>query len=167
MDEALAIRLLGRFEVGVGDRRVGDTAWRLRKARTLVKLLALDPERRVHQDRLAEMWWPDGDGAVRNNLHQVLHAARRALGTVGVDHGVVLRHELVQLAPGRPVLVDVQDFLRRARAARTSTDLRLLESVLAAGQGELLPEDRHEDWARPHRDALRERRIELALAAAS
>ncbi|GAA2882487.1 hypothetical protein GCM10010472_45740 [Pseudonocardia halophobica] len=165
--EALSIRLLGGFAVGVGARWVGDGAWRLRKARTLVKLLALEPERRVHQDRLCELWWPGNDGtATRNNLHQVLHAARRALGTVGVGGGIVLRRELVALAPGRPVVVDLEEFRRRARTARGSTDPEEIERVLAAGAGELLPEDRYEAWAQPHRDALLAVRTELALAAA-
>jgi hypothetical protein len=37
------IRLLGGFEVSDGERTVAHSAWRLRKAKTLVKLLALEP----------------------------------------------------------------------------------------------------------------------------
>ncbi|HWN07489.1 MAG TPA: hypothetical protein VNO53_10040, partial [Steroidobacteraceae bacterium] len=49
------IRLLGGFSVAVGDDVVADRAWRLRKAKALVKILALAPDRRVHRERLAEL----------------------------------------------------------------------------------------------------------------
>ncbi len=45
-DEVLSISLLGAFSVTVGERVVADDAWRLRKAKTLIKLLALAPKRR-------------------------------------------------------------------------------------------------------------------------
>ena len=81
----MRIELLGGFEVSEGDRTVSHGAWRLRKAKTLVKLLALEPAHRLHRDQLADQLWPNLDAdAARNNLHQALHAARRALSTVGV-----------------------------------------------------------------------------------
>src|SRR5829696_5379686 len=46
------IRLLGGFSVWVGSRAVGEGAWHLRKARSLVKLLALAPGHRPHGSRL-------------------------------------------------------------------------------------------------------------------
>jgi len=56
---AVAVRLLGRFSVVVDGVEVDDRAWRLRKARTLVKLLALQPERRLHREQAMELLWPD------------------------------------------------------------------------------------------------------------
>jgi DNA-binding SARP family transcriptional activator len=70
---------LGGFSVAVGDNVVADRAWRLRKAKALVKILALAPDRRAHRERLAELLWPDRDAdAAANNLNQALytHAAR-------------------------------------------------------------------------------------------
>jgi hypothetical protein len=46
-DEVLCIGLLGVFSISVGDSVIADDAWRLRKAKTLIKLLALAPERRA------------------------------------------------------------------------------------------------------------------------
>jgi hypothetical protein len=43
-DEVLCIGLLGAFSIGAGDSVIAEDAWRLRKARTLMKLLALAPE---------------------------------------------------------------------------------------------------------------------------
>jgi tryptophan synthase beta chain len=44
-ERSLSIRLLGRFAVVVDGVELDERAWRLRKARTLVKLLALEPGR--------------------------------------------------------------------------------------------------------------------------
>src|SRR3712207_2601045 len=74
------VRLLGGFGVWVGSRAVGEGAWHLRKARSLVKLLALAPGHALHREQVMEVLWPDlGMRRASNNLHQVLHAARRAL----------------------------------------------------------------------------------------
>ena len=82
MDDSIPrVCLLGGFSVATEDGVVEERAWRLRKAKALVKLLALAPERRLHRERLADLLWPDRDAdAAANNLHQALHAARRAIG---------------------------------------------------------------------------------------
>ena len=74
------IHLLGAFAVAVDDRLVPDGAWRLRKAKTLVKLLALAPGHRLHREQVVAVLWPErAPEAAANNLHQVLHVARRQL----------------------------------------------------------------------------------------
>ena len=110
------ISLLGGFRVSVeGD--VAPRRWRLRKARTIVKLLALAAGHRVHRDVLVEQLWPEADRAVgANNFHQALHAARRV---VGAEH-LVLHDEIVVLGGEGGVAVDVDDFdAAAARAAST------------------------------------------------
>ena len=47
----------------MGDRRVAADAWRLRKAKTLVKLLALAGGHRLHRDALVAVLWPERDAA--------------------------------------------------------------------------------------------------------
>ncbi len=47
--ESVRIRLLGTFSVSVGERTIREDAWRLRKAAALLKLLALQPEHRLHR----------------------------------------------------------------------------------------------------------------------
>ena len=110
---AVRIGLLGGFEVSEGDRTVAHGAWRLRKAKTLVKLLALEPAHRLHRELLVDQLWPDLDpDAARNNLHQALHAARRALSTIGVDgaDALALRDDLVVLAPDGRLVTDIDEF---------------------------------------------------------
>jgi DNA-binding SARP family transcriptional activator len=55
MSQAVQIRLFGAFAVRVGGTAVPEGAWRLRKAKSLVKLLALAPDRRVHRGRATEL----------------------------------------------------------------------------------------------------------------
>ena len=72
--------MLGGFRVSVGSRTVGEDGWRLRKAASLVKLLALDPRHRLHRERVMEWLWPGLDPkAAANNLRYALHVARRVL----------------------------------------------------------------------------------------
>jgi tetratricopeptide (TPR) repeat protein len=64
---ALRVRLLGGFAVQVGSRPVPPGGWRLRKARDLVKLLALAPEHRLHREQVMELLWPERDAAAATN----------------------------------------------------------------------------------------------------
>ena len=50
------VSLLGGFFVAVNGQPVPDR-WRLRKAQTLVKLLALAPGHRLHREVVVD-WWP-------------------------------------------------------------------------------------------------------------
>ena len=54
------VKLLGGFAV-VADGDPVEDPWRLRKARTLVKLLALAPDHRIHRDVVIDRLWPDAD----------------------------------------------------------------------------------------------------------
>src|SRR5687768_4701229 len=64
----LRVRLLGAFQVWLGGQAVSEAGWRLRKARSVVKLLALAPEYRLHREQIAEVLWPglDSDAALNN-----------------------------------------------------------------------------------------------------
>ncbi|MEU3860064.1 BTAD domain-containing putative transcriptional regulator [Streptomyces sp. NPDC028722] len=150
------IRLLGGFAVAVGDRPVAAGAWRLRKARSLLKVLSLAPGHRMHRERLYDLLWPDLERrAAANNLHQVLYAARRALtGTGAAGDVVVLRDDVVLLGPDGGVRVDVDEFEEAARRASRDGAAAPLGAALALAEPGLLPEDRYEPWAREAADAL-------------
>src|SRR3954447_11361146 len=156
MDGTLRIRLLGGFSVEVDGEPVAERAWRLRKARALVKLAALSPGRRVHRDVVAELLWSDRTAsAAANNLHQALHAARRALGDPAA---LTLTDDVLELSAA--AWVDVDAFEAAAAAPEA------LDDALALYRGELLPEDRFEEWTEGRRAALRELPLALRLRAA-
>ena len=152
------IALLGGFTVSV-DGDVGPQRWRLRKAQTIVKLLALATGHRDHRDVLIDLLWPDADPvAGANNFHQALHAARRVVGA----ENLVLHDEIVVLGgEGGVVAVDVDDFDAAAARAGGTGALSDIRQALTLWSGELLPEDRYEDWAGPDRDRLNAVRTRL------
>ncbi|MFF0338898.1 BTAD domain-containing putative transcriptional regulator [Kribbella sp. NPDC004875] len=153
----MRIQLLGGFGIERGGVPVDGQAWRLRKARTLVKMLALAPDQRLHRDLLIEELWPDRPPASAvNNLHQALHVGRRVLAGDDPSDGLLeLRDEFVVLRAGEPVEVDVRTFERLAVAARASGRLAELRAAVGAYTGDLLPEDRFADWATRPREELR------------
>src|SRR3954454_17735418 len=113
MDDALKIQLFGAFSVRVGEKMVPEGVWRLRKAKSLLNLLALAPERRVHRERASELLWPErAPEAAANNFHQGLVVAGRALEAVGAEASAVLplRDDVLALFPGGGVEVDVDVF---------------------------------------------------------
>jgi predicted ATPase/DNA-binding SARP family transcriptional activator len=155
----LRISLLGGFSAQAGGQPVPEGAWRLRKAKGLVKLLALAPEHRMHRERASELLWPGRDSAAAaNNLHQAMYVARRAFEAAGVDGAAALelRDEVLVLGAGVPLSVDADEFEQSAGVARGSGDRELCRQAVELYAGELLPEDRYEDWAVARRDALRE-----------
>ena len=151
------IELLGGFSAVADGRLVPEGAWRLKKARELVKLLALTPQHRLHREQAMDTFWREkGPDAAANNLHQALHVARRALGADAIE----LRDELLHL--GAAVTVDVDDFELAAADARRTGTPAAYRAALALYGGELLPENRYDDWVEGRRDELAE--LSAALA---
>jgi predicted ATPase/DNA-binding SARP family transcriptional activator len=164
--DVVRIRLLGGFEASSGERRVPASGWRLRKARTLVKLLALSPAHALHVEQAGDALWPDRDAAAaRNNLHQVVHAARRALSMLGVDGTAVLtwRDDLLALGREVGVTVDVDELRAAVGAAVAAGDVERTTSLLHASPPDLLPEDAYEPWLQPYAAAFREWRTKVVL----
>jgi predicted ATPase/DNA-binding SARP family transcriptional activator len=153
----LQIRLLDGFVVIRDGAPVRAREWRLRKARTVVKLLALTPDQRLHRDVLLDALWPGRDPvSAVNNLHQVLHVARRVLAGDGPAAGLLeLRDDVVVLHARGPVDVDVRRFERLTAQARATGQLDDLRAAVAEYTGDLLPEDRFENWAVRRREELR------------
>jgi DNA-binding SARP family transcriptional activator len=79
------ISLLGGFRVTVDGHELPQAAWKRRKARSIVKLLALAPRQTLHREELIEQLWPDLDGnAAAGNLRLLLHFARGAFRWPGM-----------------------------------------------------------------------------------
>jgi predicted ATPase/DNA-binding SARP family transcriptional activator/DNA-binding CsgD family transcriptional regulator len=157
----MRIRLLGGFRVSLGPRSIPDDAWRLRKAASLLKLLTLSPGHRLPRERLMELLWPDSDSsAASNNLRQTLHAARKALGAGGSSYLVSGEGSLL-LCPEGELWVDAETFEEAALAARRSRHPAAYRMAIDLYAGDLLPEDRFEDWAEDERATLRRMYLEL------
>src|SRR5215212_8187704 len=109
--EAVRIELLGGFRISVGTRTIGEDGWRLKKARSLVKLLALEPGHRLHQERVMDLLWPQRDTKeAANGLRSALYVARRVLEPREAPSTAASRYlgrqgEQLVLCPGVPLWV--------------------------------------------------------------
>jgi DNA-binding SARP family transcriptional activator len=158
------IGLLGGFTLHVDGRPVAATAWRRRNAAALVKVLALQPGRRMLRDRLIDVLWPDLTVEVAApRLHKAAHYARAA---IGVQDAVVLVDEQVRLLPSAEVTVDVEVFDKAADVALSGeADDALLAAAIDAYRGDLLPDDLYEPWSEEPREVRRLRYQHLLRAA--
>jgi DNA-binding SARP family transcriptional activator len=75
-------------------------------------------------------------------------------GTAARASALGLALGIVALAPGGALTVDVESFEAAATAAHNSKDARVYRVALDLCAGELLPEDRYEDWAARPRERL-------------
>jgi predicted ATPase/DNA-binding CsgD family transcriptional regulator len=159
----MRIRLLGGFRIWVGPRSLAGDAWRLKKAASLIKLLTLSPGHRLPRERVMELLWPgSGNSAASNNLRQTLYTARKALGTGGSGY-LVSGEGSLQLCPEGELWVDAEVFEEAALAARRSHDPAAYRLAVDLYAGELLPEDRYEDWTEDRRAHLRRLYLDLLI----
>src|SRR5918995_1650661 len=171
--EVVRIGLLGGFRVWVGPRLIEEDRWRLRKARSLLKLLALAPGHSLHREQVMETLWPDaGMHKAANNLHQIVHALRRALepsalasssNAAAYSGYLLLRDGQLSLCPDSPLWVDVEAFEQTAATARHAIEPAAFRAAIDLYAGELLPEDRYEPWVEQQRAQLRELYLSLLL----
>lgn len=180
----LRVYLLGGFTITLGERSLDASAWRLRKAQSLVKLLVLAPGHRLHRERVLDLLWPDLElEAAANNLHYTMHSARTTLASLlepptptilpSCSHprprtGTLLRlrQQIVALESPTPLWVDADAFDDAAASARLGTDPLRYEAAINLYGGDLLPDDRYEDWAANRREALGANYQALLLAVA-
>jgi DNA-binding SARP family transcriptional activator len=144
----LRMQLLGTWRVGVGSRVIEPAAWPLRKAQSLVKLLALAPGHRLHREQLIATLWPDADPrAGANNLYKALHLARRVLTPdLSPAPGYLQRQgDLLLLSRDEPAWIDVEAFEAAAAAAAQTAEPSAYWAAVELYAGDLLPEDRYED----------------------
>lgn len=163
--ETVRVWLLGGFKISVESRTIEPHRWRLRKAAALIKLLALAPGHRLHREQIMAALWPNLDvKSAADNLHRVLHFARSLLGTPSSDAAsrhLRLRGDLLELCPGERLQVDVEAFEGATAAARRSKEPAAYRAAIELYAGELLPEDRYEEWTQERREELRRSYLDL------
>ena len=134
---------MGHFDVVVDGTSVPTSAWGSKRARTLLKRLVVARGQPVTRDELIELLWPEDRGVDRlgARLSVQLCAVRRIL-----RGGVIADRSSVRLDLDR-VDVDLERWFALTDDA----------AIVAGFHGELLPEDRYEDWSVPLREEVRAR----------
>ena len=164
--QTLRIRLLGGFSVSVGSKNISQDEWRSKKAAALVKLLALAPGHRMHREQVMDLLWPDSaTRAASNNLRQVVYSARKVLdpSSNSRERYLSLRDEQIVLCPEGRLWVDVDVFEGAAAPARRSRDSAAYRAAIDLYVGDLLPENRYEEWAEGRREELRQLYLVLII----
>jgi predicted ATPase/DNA-binding SARP family transcriptional activator/DNA-binding CsgD family transcriptional regulator len=157
--EDIRLWLLGSFRVSVGLRTLEEGDWQLRKAASLVKLLALSSRHRLHREYIMELLWPESNRrAASNNLRQVIYAARGSLrlGSANSNRYFVSQDEQIALCPECKLWVDLEAFEEASATARRTREPAAYEAAIDLYAGDLLPGDRYESWAEDRRQELRD-----------
>ncbi len=174
---ALAIETLGGFHVRRRDEIVPPSAWRSKKAQSLLKILISHSGHPVPRDVLKETLWPDADPTTLANrlsvaistVRAILDPDRRFPGDHFISNGRdAIKLELDQVA------IDVELFLHdvaaaeeRRAAGRPREATEQLRSAVATYAGDFLEEDLYEDWAIPLRERARAAYVAAAGALAA
>ena len=164
----LELRLLGPFRVAVNDEPVEEHRWARRKAKLLVKLLALSPHHQAHKEQVLELMWPESDGrAAISHFNNTVYAARRALepelASRADSHFIITHEQQIMLCAPERLWIDVEEFERQAAEALKGTNPAAYEAALSLYGGELLVEDPYEDWVSLRRESLRLKQQDLLM----
>ena len=169
----LELRLAGVFGVVRDGVRLADGGLRSRKARTLLKLLAVERARLVSVDQIAEVLWDGGlPTAPAQSVATLVSRVRRALGSDVIRGG----RQGYQLGGGPEIAVDLDEAARLTSHAERELGLAPALACIAAGRavellspGIALAEEPYATWAEPARQELRGllRRARHALAGAA
>jgi predicted ATPase/DNA-binding SARP family transcriptional activator len=151
--DSLEARLLGDFQIRVGERVIPAAAWKQRKAAAIVKLLALEPSHRLHREQILDALWPELDpDAAANNLRVALHAVRRILDAGGIP---IREGQHLVLGTSDTIWVDVLAFEAALDRAWRDSDLNAFQTAIDLYAGDLLPADPYEEWIETRRASLR------------
>ena len=167
------LQLAGTFGVVRDGVRLADGGLRSRKARTLLKLLAVERARLVSVDRITEVLW-DGDPPAEPAQHvaTLVSRLRRILGSEVIRGG----RQGYQLAGSQAIMIDLDEAARLTSHAERELGTAPAVAGTAAGRaveilspGTALAEEPDAAWAEPARGELRGllRRARHALAEAA
>ncbi|WP_036219747.1 hypothetical protein, partial [Calidithermus chliarophilus] len=142
--EAVELRVLGGFAVRVGGLEVAEEAFERRKARSLLKLLALREGYRLRRDEALEALWPAlSPPAALSQLYKAVHQARAALASVSPavspEGLLTLKDEVLALQAPGGVRSDLEAFFLNwvIPLATSRVDTEGLETFLLTKNGKL------------------------------
>lgn len=160
----LNVHFLGRFRASLNGQPINN--WR-KKSEALFKYLVLQRDTPAHRDLVCALFWPEADPqAARNCLNVTLHALRKSLNAVGGPlpaGGLILfADDRYQLNPAIECWCDTDVFVEHVahgQAAESTGDraaaIAAYELAAALYSGDLLADDRYEEWVISPRERLR------------
>lgn len=141
--EKLAVQTLGKLEVFVEGRKLEPKDWESSRARWLFVYLLCQRGRRVPQERLQELLWPDADPEKsRRALVSTVHRVRKALGS---QTAILWNDRCYEWNKEHQCWWDLEELEKAAP-----------REAVALYRGEFLPEC-PDEWADPIRERARQR----------
>jgi DNA-binding SARP family transcriptional activator len=165
----LDIHLLGRFSVRISGQVLPESAITGRKARALLKLIALQRHFAIVRERATDALWPELDTAgSTSQLYKALHKIRKAFTRLDASAGdwIELTDDLVRLAPPGGVSTDVRRFEAAAKAGLRDQRVSDLQTALSVDAGDLLPMDLYSEWTSLAREHHRQLYLDVVMALA-
>jgi DNA-binding SARP family transcriptional activator len=162
--------LLGGFRLQCGEHSLNDDQINLRKARDLLKLLALSPHHRLHREEVLDLLWPEqSPQQAAHNLSQTLYTLRPYLTALDPCIRLGFDDENLFLLPAEGISTDVEEFEKAARSALSragqvnNQTITLCQEAINAYTGDLLPDDGPSDLFYQRREQLRLLYVDLLL----
>lgn len=166
------IGLLGPFYLVVDQIELEESAWKSKKALTMLKYLATRQGQKVSADVLIELLWPDnGDMDSMSNLHTAVWFARRMLtykSNPQAESPLRYAHGSYWLDLDS-VYLDLDQFERHVKASRQLVTkdpgkaLLHCESALHLYRDDFLCEELYEEWMIRYREDYQELYFEVVI----
>ncbi|MBW6472324.1 MAG: hypothetical protein K0B14_04295 [Anaerolineaceae bacterium] len=167
---SVRISLLGGFRLQCGEQSLTEDQFHLRKARDLLKLLALAPNHRLHREEVLDLLWPEqAPQQAAHNLSQTLYTLRPNLTALDTCIRLAFDEDCLFLLPTEGISTDVEEFEKAARSALSRAgqinNLILTEckDAILLYSGDLLPDDGPSDLFYQRREQLRQLYVDLLL----
>ncbi len=165
---SLVVYCLGQFRVYQDDKPVDD--WPSSKGKAIFKYLVSHRERPVVKEVLMELFWPGAHPeAARNNLNVAIYGLRQALrrGRPSFSH-ILFQDDCYLLNPGLQIWTDAEEFAKHCKSAHEleqggehAAAVREYHVAEALYDGDLLEEDRYEEWVLPKRTRYQDEYLKL------
>jgi LuxR family maltose regulon positive regulatory protein len=149
------IRALGRMQVKVNGKVIGNSAWQTQNARDLFFLLLTHPEG-LTKETIGLIFWPDASSEdVRFRFKNTVYRVRKAAG----KETITLHDDYYQFNYNLDYDYDVEDFLKEIEDAQNSSTpevkIEHLRNAIQQYKGAYLPE-LEETWVIPEREHLQQ-----------
>lgn len=172
----LSAWLFGELRVEVDGTNVPIWSWRSKRAVSLLALLLQRRGQPLHRDEAIEWLWPAADpDRAGKHLNVALSALRRGLEETAPDGASCIQRlgATYRIRPDTLSMLDVVEFERHATEADHRVQRgELASAVEAAGTalalvtGDYLASEPYAEWAKPERERLSDRALELRTSVA-
>jgi DNA-binding SARP family transcriptional activator/Tfp pilus assembly protein PilF len=160
----MRIQLFGSFAVWRRGQPIPPQAWSQEKTKALLKILASEAGRVFKHDELIKWLWPEAEPSraqrtLKNRMAELRRLLEPRLRRGQASRFIETHREGYRFKPEADCLIDLQEFVRHAQAGKAAEHAGHYEQAIASYEqslrwcepGELLAEDRYEEWAIPIR----------------